>query len=196
MLRDIAPGAALTERGTSLGTPAYMAPEQVAGEETMDYRVDIYAWGMLAHEMLAGERVAELVRRCVAKSPDDRPQHATELLRALDAATPRRLGRGLRNGLLVGVALAVAARVTAVLIRPGDPHGRSNGSDHGNAGPGSRCGDLAGRALRRLRRRSEQPPPDLCAIARERAIGDGHSRQRSVSALAALAARRIAAPVL
>ena len=147
--KDIAPGAALTERGTSLGTPAYMAPEQVAGEETMDYRVDIYAWGMLAHEMLAGRHpfagkssskllaaqiaevpptleaqdappaVAELVRRCVAKSPDDRPQHATELLRALDAATPRRLGRGLRNGLLVGFALAVAARVTAVLIRPG-----------------------------------------------------------------------------
>ena len=52
--KDLPPGGALTERGTSLGTPAYMAPEQVAGEETMDHRVDIYAWGMLAHELLAG----------------------------------------------------------------------------------------------------------------------------------------------
>ena len=147
--KDVAPGDALTERGTSLGTPAYMAPEQVAGEETMDYRVDIYAWGMLAHEMLAGRHpfvgksasqllaaqiaevpptleaddappaVAELVRRCVAKSPDDRPQRATELLRALESAAPRRLGRGLRNGLLVGFGLAVVARVIAVLIRSG-----------------------------------------------------------------------------
>jgi Tol biopolymer transport system component/tRNA A-37 threonylcarbamoyl transferase component Bud32 len=141
-------GEALTERGTSLGTPAYMAPEQVAGEDTMDYRVDIYAWGMLAYEMLAGRHpfagkstsqllaaqiaevppaleaadappaVSDLVRRCVSKSPGDRPQHATDLLRALDAATPRRLGRGLRYGLLVGFALAALARVTAVLLRP------------------------------------------------------------------------------
>ena len=47
-------GATLTQSGMSLGTPAYMAPEQAAGDPTSDYRVDIYAWGIMAYETLAG----------------------------------------------------------------------------------------------------------------------------------------------
>ncbi len=43
----------LTSIGQSLGTPAYMAPEQVAGE-TIDHRSDLYAWGVMAYELLAG----------------------------------------------------------------------------------------------------------------------------------------------
>ena len=45
--------AALTSVGTSLGTPAYMAPEQAVGDPT-DHRADLYAWGMVAYELLAG----------------------------------------------------------------------------------------------------------------------------------------------
>ena len=45
--------ATLTQAGTSLGTPAYMAPEQVSGDDT-DHRVDLYAWGVIAYELLAG----------------------------------------------------------------------------------------------------------------------------------------------
>ena len=44
----------LTSIGQSLGTPAYMAPEQVAGE-SIDHRTDLYAWGMMAYEVLAGQ---------------------------------------------------------------------------------------------------------------------------------------------
>ena len=48
------PNGTLTSIGTSIGTPTYMAPEQGAGDPNTDHRADIYAWGVMAYEMLAG----------------------------------------------------------------------------------------------------------------------------------------------
>ena len=47
-------GATLTQLGTAVGTPAYMAPEQAAGDPSTDHRADIYAFGCMAYELLAG----------------------------------------------------------------------------------------------------------------------------------------------
>ena len=52
--KTLARGETLTQVGTSLGTPAYMAPEQVAADPGTDHRADIYAFGVMAYEMLAG----------------------------------------------------------------------------------------------------------------------------------------------
>ena len=49
--------ATLTQMGTSIGTPAYMAPEQAAGDPNIDARADIYSLGTMAYELLSGKVV-------------------------------------------------------------------------------------------------------------------------------------------
>ncbi len=49
------PAVGMTTSGMAIGTPAYMAPEQLAGDPAADHRVDIYAVGLLAYELLTGE---------------------------------------------------------------------------------------------------------------------------------------------
>ena len=117
--RTSAVGATLTQIGTSIGTPAYMAPEQAAGDASVDHRADIYALGAMAYELLSGQPVfagrtaqrmlaahmseaprpiaelrgdvpaplAELVMRCLAKDPDDRPESAGDIARVLETIT-------------------------------------------------------------------------------------------------------------
>ena len=53
---DAGGGGTLTQLGTSLGTPAYMAPEQVAGDPGVDQRVDLYALGCMAYELITGQQ--------------------------------------------------------------------------------------------------------------------------------------------
>ena len=48
------PSTSVTAQGTALGTPAYMAPEQGLADAAADQRADIYAFGVMAYEMLAG----------------------------------------------------------------------------------------------------------------------------------------------
>ena len=73
------PGETLTGAGMSLGTPAYMSPEQAAADPTTDHRADIYSFGCLAYEMLAGR----------PPFVEDTPQ---KLLAAQLSAVPEPLG--------------------------------------------------------------------------------------------------------
>ncbi|MEJ2501958.1 MAG: serine/threonine-protein kinase, partial [Gemmatimonadota bacterium] len=67
--------ARLTTAGVALGTPAYMAPEQASADPHLDHRVDIYAVGAVAYELLAGRPVfrgwtpQQVLAAHVAESP-------------------------------------------------------------------------------------------------------------------------------
>jgi serine/threonine protein kinase len=74
------------------GTPAYMAPEQVTGDRT-DSRTDIYSFGVLASEMIAGcgkgepklAALQSVTTRCLARAPQERWQSISEALEKLRA---------------------------------------------------------------------------------------------------------------
>jgi predicted Ser/Thr protein kinase len=91
-----APSGDLTEAGSALGTPQYMAPEQVKNSAEVDHRADIYSLGVVFYQMLTGElpagkieapskkvqidvRLDEVVLRALEKKPERRYQQAGDL---------------------------------------------------------------------------------------------------------------------
>jgi tetratricopeptide (TPR) repeat protein len=74
-------GATLTQVGTSIGTPAYMAPEQAAGDANIDHRADIYSLGAMAYELLSGQVVFSnrTPQRMLAAHMSEQPQAISDL---------------------------------------------------------------------------------------------------------------------
>jgi serine/threonine-protein kinase len=69
--------ATITSIGVALGTPAYMAPEQATADPLMDHRADIYAWGVLAYELLTGSTpfAGRLPQAMLAAHVQEEPEH-------------------------------------------------------------------------------------------------------------------------
>jgi eukaryotic-like serine/threonine-protein kinase len=134
----VASATALTQSHVVLGTPAYMAPEQMEGKEC-DARTDIFALGLVLYEMATGRRAlgvdsrAELtsevvrrepldelgapqfthvVQRCVAKDPASRWQSASDVKLELEWAEkthPSPLQRDRSRWITIVAAVAALA---------------------------------------------------------------------------------------
>jgi tRNA A-37 threonylcarbamoyl transferase component Bud32/tetratricopeptide (TPR) repeat protein len=78
--RTASGNATLTQIGTSIGTPAYMAPEQAAGDPQIDHRADIYSLGAMAYELLSGQAVFanRTPQRMLAAHMSEAPKSITE----------------------------------------------------------------------------------------------------------------------
>jgi serine/threonine protein kinase len=96
LLGQDGPGDPMTEAGLVMGTPQYMAPEQIERPLEVDHRADIYSLGVVFYEMLTGElplgkfaipsqkasvdtRLDEVVMRALEKEPRQRYQQASEV---------------------------------------------------------------------------------------------------------------------
>jgi tetratricopeptide (TPR) repeat protein len=73
-------GETLTQVGTSIGTPTYMSPEQAAGDPDTDHRADLYSFGCMAYELLAGRPpfVENAPRKLLAAHMGEKPKSVTE----------------------------------------------------------------------------------------------------------------------
>ncbi len=78
----------LTVRGIALGTPLYMAPEQAAADPRTDHRADIYAFGTMAYEMVAGRPPfgGRLPQQLAAAHATETPVSLAQLRPAVPAA--------------------------------------------------------------------------------------------------------------
>jgi serine/threonine-protein kinase len=159
-----------TAAGVTLGTPAYMAPEQVSGEGDADHRIDIYAAGLVMYEMLAGRTpfagrgtrdtvlahisqspppiarpdlpapLDKLVMQCLEKLPESRPQNAESILRELDTMSPASAAQIPRKRRSIAIAGAMAA-VALLLVGGAYFVRREAAPSQANAEVGTLAGD-------------------------------------------------------
>jgi len=130
-----------TALGMVIGSQGYMAPEQALGRAITD-RVDIYSFGLVLHEMLAGElparhpirtaedkralgrtvpsAFADLIARCLHPEPEERPSAADcrSMLQGAVNAKPRALV-SWRKGLAVAAGLGAVIAGGALALRMG-----------------------------------------------------------------------------
>jgi hypothetical protein len=114
--------ANLTQDGSLLGTPAYMAPEQIRGQK-IDGRSDLFSLGVVLYELLTGHKpfsgdsISSVIYRIVNEDPREatsvRPDLEPDLSRLLQRALAKRPGDRFQSGAEFAAALRlVAARLT------------------------------------------------------------------------------------
>ena len=96
-------GATLTGIGVAIGTPAFMSPEQAAGERDIDGRSDLYSLGIVTYQMLTGSlpfsapSVAGILMKQITEAAPDLRQQRTDVPEDLALAVARCLEKDPEN---------------------------------------------------------------------------------------------------
>jgi len=125
------PSSGFTSAGMAIGTPAYMAPEQIAADPAADHRMDLYALGLLGYEMLTGRvpfkedspqktMAAQLTRdpEPIETSRTDVPVALTALIRSLLAKIPDDRPQLAANVVTALDDIALSSGQTLAAVRP------------------------------------------------------------------------------
>ena len=119
-------GATITKTGLAVGTPQYMSPEQAGGSPNVDARADIFAFGCVLYEMVAGEppftgpTPQAIVMRSMTEAP--RPLTTTRegLSTALDAVVTKALAKSPADRWQTSQQFADALGRAADTLRSGE----------------------------------------------------------------------------
>jgi hypothetical protein len=122
---DAAGGERLTETGISVGTPAYMSPEQASAERRLDGRSDIYSLGCVLYEMLAGDppftgRTAQAIIARRLSEPVPRLRTLRDVPESVEEVVAKALARSPADR-FVDTAQFAQALQTAVGAQPAVP---------------------------------------------------------------------------
>ncbi len=114
-VRAAQPEDTLTQGGMAVGTPAYMSPEQAAGEPNIGISADIYALGCVVYEMIAGHPplLGSSTVTTMAKHVTEKPR----VLRSIRAETPSAVEQAVARALAKDPAqrFATVAEFTSAL---------------------------------------------------------------------------------
>jgi serine/threonine-protein kinase len=109
----------LTRPGAVMGTPEYMAPEQLYAAERVDYRADLYSLGAILYEMLSGERpaygddaqqiIAQVLEGNVKRITDYEPELPQALVDAVHRALAADKNQRFESAMHMRLALAAFA---------------------------------------------------------------------------------------
>jgi Protein kinase domain len=119
---EAATAGPITATGIVVGSPAYMAPEQASSDPQMDHRADIYAFGVLAYEVLTGvppftaPTAVQLVSAHMTRPPDPLSRHRPGIPDALEDIVIRCLAK--RPADRFQRADEIVARMDALLTGP------------------------------------------------------------------------------
>ncbi|HEY7612941.1 MAG TPA: protein kinase [Gemmatimonadales bacterium] len=141
----------LTETGLTLGTPAYMSPEQAVGDRGLDSRSDIYSLATVVYEMLAGEPPfsAPTLQAMIARRFTETPRPMRELRETVPESVEQAVGKALakspadrfNSAAEFARALELNVRHTAASLETSRPPAASTVSlpaESGETGPSRR----------------------------------------------------------
>ncbi len=117
----------LTRTGLAIGTPAYMSPEQAAGEKEVDARTDVYSLGAVLYEMLAGEppftgpTAQAMIARRLSEPPPSVRRTRPNVPETVDLAIQRALAPVAADRFASAAELARALQVPGATQAPTVP---------------------------------------------------------------------------